>query len=105
MKAEIYYIYSLYADEPNQSIYINDERFTLYEGLHFDIICEPLLCQIQPCVLEVLLQNRSTLSYRNASNKLPGAYKFLELKGGRLFEGGRSFEGGRLFQKPIVTKS
>ena len=35
--------------------------------------------------------------YRNALNKRPGAYQFLEL------EGGRSFEGRRLFQKWIFT--
>ena len=43
--------------------------------------------------------------YRNASNKRPGAYQFLEFEGGRLFEGGCLFEGGRLFQKSIFTRS
>ena len=42
--------------------------------------------------------------YRNASNKRPGAYQFLELEDGRLFEIGHLFKGGRLFQKSISQK-
>ena len=45
------------------------------------------------------------MTYRNASNKRPGACYFLEPEGGRFFEGGQFFEGGRLFQKSIFTKS
>ena len=47
----------------------------------------------------MLLRRHCELKYRNASNKRPGAYQFLGLEYGRLFE------GARLFQKSIFPKS